>query len=120
METTIFFCWARVDPVVLSHFGGDKKCNRPYTQLEGSYSGLQITVTMIFVMVTLYVLLCSDVGWNCPVQQLVTPIYPYFCFRQGEGGGSHRPRSQARSRLKNLTMWRSHSTRMTARIAATA
>jgi two-component system nitrogen regulation sensor histidine kinase NtrY len=68
------FVGRRVDPVVLSHLAATKSAAEQYNQLEGSYSGLQITVTMIFVVVALLLLLAAMWVGIVLARQLVTPI----------------------------------------------
>ncbi|HPD83262.1 MAG TPA: PAS domain-containing sensor histidine kinase [Alphaproteobacteria bacterium] len=73
-NNNFLFVGRRVDPVVLSHLAATKNATDRYTQLEGSYSGLQITVTMIFVMVALLLLLAAMWVGIVLARQLVTPI----------------------------------------------
>lgn len=68
------FVGRRVDPVVLSHLASTKDAAERYAQLEGSYSGLQITVTMIFVVVALLLLLAATWIGIVLARQLVNPI----------------------------------------------
>lgn len=68
------FVGRQVDPVVLSHLAATKDAADRYAQLEGSYSGLQITVTMIFVVVALLLLLAAMWIGIVLARQLVTPI----------------------------------------------
>lgn len=68
------FVGRQVDPVVLSHLAATKDAAARYAQLEGSYSGLQITVTMIFVVVALLLLLAAMWIGIVLARQLVTPI----------------------------------------------
>jgi len=68
------FVGRQVDPVVLSHLAATKDAAARYSQLEGSYSGLQITVTMIFVVVALLLLLAAMWIGIVLARQLVTPI----------------------------------------------
>ena len=68
------FVGRRVDPVVLSHLASTKDATDRYSQLEGSYSGLQITVTMIFVVVALLLLLAATWIGIVLARQLVSPI----------------------------------------------
>lgn len=68
------FVGRRIDPVVLSHVASTKDAAERYAQLEGSYSGLQITVTMIFVVVALLLLLAAMWIGIVLARQMVTPI----------------------------------------------
>ena len=73
-NNNFLFVGRRVDPVVLSHLASTKDAAARYAQLEGSYSGLQITVTMIFVVVALLLLLAAIWVGIVLARQLVTPI----------------------------------------------
>lgn len=73
-NNNFLFVGRRVDPVVLSHLAATKNATDRYTQLEGSYSGLQITVTMIFVVVAMLLLLAAMWVGIVLARQLVTPI----------------------------------------------
>lgn len=68
------FVGRRIDPTVLSHLEATKTAAERYTQLEGKYSGLQITVTMIFVVVALLLLLAAMWVGIVLARQLVMPI----------------------------------------------
>jgi two-component system nitrogen regulation sensor histidine kinase NtrY len=68
------FVGRRVDPGVLSHLEATKTAADRYTELEGRYSGLQITVTMIFVVVALLLLLAAMWVGIVLARQLVIPI----------------------------------------------
>lgn len=73
-NNNFLFVGRRVDSVVLSHMAATKDAAERYKQLEGSYSGLQITVTMIFVVVALLLLLAAMWVGIVLARQLVTPI----------------------------------------------
>ncbi|MCI5060918.1 MAG: PAS domain-containing sensor histidine kinase [Alphaproteobacteria bacterium] len=68
------FVGRQVDPVVLAHLASTKDAASRYTQLEGSYSSLQVTVTMIFVVVALLLLFAAIWVGIVLARQLVTPI----------------------------------------------
>ncbi len=68
------FVGRRVDAAVLSHLASTRDATEKYAQLEGQYSGLQITVTMIFVVVALLLLLAAMWIGIVLARQLVAPI----------------------------------------------
>ena len=68
------FVGRQVDPVVLSHLASTKDAASRYAQLEGSYSSLQVTVTLIFVVVALLLLFAAIWVGIVLARQLVTPI----------------------------------------------
>lgn len=73
-NNNFLFVGRRIDPTVLSHLEATKTAADRYTQLEGKYSGLQITVTMIFVVVALLLLLAAMWVGIVLARQLVMPI----------------------------------------------
>ena len=73
-NNNFLFVGRRVDPVVLSHLASTKDAAERYAQLEGSYSGLQVTVTMIFVVVALLLLMAAMWIGIVLARQLVNPI----------------------------------------------
>lgn len=68
------FVGRQVDPTVLSYLASAKNATERYRQLEQSYSGLQITVTMIFVVVALLLLMAAMWVGIVLARQLVSPI----------------------------------------------
>ncbi|MBI1272703.1 MAG: HAMP domain-containing protein [Alphaproteobacteria bacterium] len=63
-----------VDPDVLAHMATTQDAVREYAQLEGKRSGLQITITMIFIVVALLLLMAAVwFGLNFATR-LVKPI----------------------------------------------
>jgi two-component system nitrogen regulation sensor histidine kinase NtrY len=68
------FVGRRVDPTVLSHLAATRDAADSYAQLESSFSGLQVTVTMIFVVVALLLLLAATWIGIVLARQLVSPI----------------------------------------------
>lgn len=63
-----------IDPTVLAHVNATRDASSVYTQLQGRYGGLQVAVTMIFVMVALLFLLVAIWMGIGLARQLVTPI----------------------------------------------
>lgn len=68
------FVGRRIDSAVLSHVASTRDATARYSQMEGQYSGLQITVTMIFVVVAFLLLMAAMWIGIVLARQLVTPI----------------------------------------------
>ncbi|MCB1529889.1 MAG: PAS domain-containing sensor histidine kinase [Rhodospirillales bacterium] len=73
-EDAYLFVGRMVDPTVLAHLAATRDAANEYAQLQGSYSTLQIAVTMIFVVVALLLLLTAIWFALMLARQLVTPI----------------------------------------------
>ncbi len=71
---TYLFVGRTVDPKVLSHLANTRKAAEDYADLQTRYSGMQITVTMIFVVVGLLLLMAAIWYGLILARQLVTPI----------------------------------------------
>ena len=68
------FVGRMVDPVVLSHVADTRRVVQEYKMLEGQRSDLQVTMTMIFVVVALLLMLAA-IGFGLMfARQLVAPI----------------------------------------------
>jgi two-component system, NtrC family, nitrogen regulation sensor histidine kinase NtrY len=63
-----------VDPKVLSHVTATREASKDYADLESRYSSLQVTVTMIFVIVGLLLMLVAIWFGLVLARQLVSPI----------------------------------------------
>ena len=68
------FVGRQVDPTVLSYLTSAKDATERYRQLEQSFSGLQITVTLIFIVVALLLLMAAIWVGIVLARQLVSPI----------------------------------------------
>ncbi len=68
------FVGRRVDPTVLSYLTSAKDATQRYATLEDSFSGLQVTVTMIFIVVALLLLMAAMWAGIVLARQLVSPI----------------------------------------------
>ncbi|MCC6597419.1 MAG: PAS domain-containing sensor histidine kinase [Alphaproteobacteria bacterium] len=68
------FVGRMVDPQVLSHLDATKRATQDYAALQARYSGLQITVVMIFVVVGLLLLIMAIWFGLVLARQLVAPI----------------------------------------------
>lgn len=71
---TYLFVGRMVDPQVLSHLAATKQAVDDYADLQARYSGMQVTVTMIFVVVGLLLLLAAIWYGLVLARQLVAPI----------------------------------------------
>ncbi len=74
MMDTFLYVGRMVDPQVLSHVTATRQASEDYADLQTRYSGLQITVTMIFVVVGLVLLLVAIWFGLILARQLVNPI----------------------------------------------
>ncbi len=68
------FVGRQVDPTVLSYLASAKNATERYKQLESSFSGLQIIVTLIFIVVALLLLMAAIWVGIVLARQLVSPI----------------------------------------------
>lgn len=73
-NNNFLFVGRRVDPTVLSHVAATRDATQRYTKLEDSFSGLQVTVTMIFIVVALLLLMAAMWVGIVLARQLVNPI----------------------------------------------
>ncbi len=74
MKDTYLFAGRMVDPQVLSHLNATKLATEDYNSLQAQYSGMQITVTMIFVVVGLLLLFAAIWLGLLLARELVNPI----------------------------------------------
>ena len=74
MENTYLFVGRMVDPEVLLHLNAAKLAIADYDNLQEKYAGMQITVTLIFVVVGLLLLLAAIWSGLLLADRLVTPI----------------------------------------------
>lgn len=76
-----------VDPQVLKHLTETKLAAEDYDDLQSKFSGLQITVTLIFVVVGLLVLLAAIWSGLLLARQLVEPISELIVAAEKVGQG---------------------------------
>ncbi|MCK5285375.1 MAG: PAS domain-containing sensor histidine kinase [Alphaproteobacteria bacterium] len=74
MIDTYLYVGRMVDPQVLSHVTATRQASEDYAELQAHYLGLQITVTMIFVIVGLVLLFVAIWFGLILSRQLVSPI----------------------------------------------
>ena len=73
-EGTYLFVGRMVDPVVLSHVADTRKAVSEYERLEGQRSGLQVKITLIFIIIALLLLFAAIWAGLMFARQLVMPI----------------------------------------------
>ncbi|HUY69071.1 MAG TPA: HAMP domain-containing protein, partial [Alphaproteobacteria bacterium] len=97
---TYLFVGRPVEPQVLAHMAATQKAVQEYKQLEGKRSGLQLTISMIFIMVALLLLAAAVwFGLNF-ANQLVRPVSALInATNRVRGGdlGARVPEPQGRS-----------------------
>jgi two-component system nitrogen regulation sensor histidine kinase NtrY len=74
MEGAFLFVGRMVDPKVLSHVTDTRQAAQDYADLQARTSGLQVSVTMIFVVVGLVLMMGAIWFGLLLARQLVTPI----------------------------------------------
>ena len=73
-QDTFIFVGRLVDPAVVAHLENTRTATEDYAALQGQFSGLQITVTMIFVVVALMLLLAAIWFGIVLARQMISPI----------------------------------------------
>ncbi len=68
------FVGRMIDPQVLSHLAATKRATQDYATLQDRFSGLQVTLTMIFVVVGVLLLMIAIWFGLVLARQLVSPI----------------------------------------------
>ncbi len=74
MDDSYLFVGRMIDPKVLQHLNAAKLAVEDYDNLQSQYSGMQITVTMIFIVVGFLLLLAAIWSGLLLARQLVNPI----------------------------------------------
>jgi two-component system nitrogen regulation sensor histidine kinase NtrY len=72
--STFLYVGRMVDPKVLSHVASTREASKDYDDLQARYSSLQVTFTMMFVVVGLVLLTLAMWFGLILARQLVTPI----------------------------------------------
>ncbi|MEM6782026.1 MAG: histidine kinase dimerization/phospho-acceptor domain-containing protein, partial [Pseudomonadota bacterium] len=73
-QDTFIFVGRIIDPAVLANLENTRTATADYSELQGQFSGLQITVTMIFVVVALMLLLAAIWFGIVLARQMINPI----------------------------------------------
>lgn len=106
----------RIDPTVLGHLEATQDAAAKYSELEGSYSGLQITVTMIFIVVALLLLLAAIWVGIVLARQLVMPITTLISVSDRVRGGDLTARVPEQKQIEEFDYLASSFNRMTSQI----
>lgn len=106
----------RIDPKVLSHLASTEDAVAKYSELEGSYSGLQITVTMIFIVVALLILLAAIWVGIVLARQLVSPITTLISVSDRVRGGDLTARVPEQKQIEEFDYLANSFNRMTTQI----
>ncbi len=73
-DEAYLFVGRMVDPKVLAHLAATKEAAADYADLQSSYSGLQVTVTLIFILIGFLILMAAIWFGLSLAKQLVSPI----------------------------------------------
>ncbi len=117
LESDLFLFVGRlVDPEVLSHLKSAKLAVEDYNNLQSQYSGMQITVTLIFVVVGLLLLLAAIWLGLLLARQLVNPIGDLVNAADRVRSGDLSARVQEEARLEEFEYLARSFNRMTEQI----
>ena len=116
MVDTFLFVGRMVDPKVLSHVAATRQASEDYADLQSRYSDLQITVTMIFVVVGLVLLLVAIWFGLILARQLVTPISTLITTADRVRGGDLAARVPDESTIEEFDYLARSFNRMTKQI----
>jgi len=106
----------RIDPVVLGHLEATQEASARYNKLEGSYSDLQVTVTMIFIVVALLLMLAAIWVGIVLARQLVMPISTLISVSDRVRGGDLSARVPAQKQIEEFDYLANSFNRMTEQI----
>ena len=110
------FVGRMVDPAVLSHLAATQDATREYTQLEGRYSTLQITFSMIFIAVAMLLVLAATWLGIVLARQLVLPISAMISAADRVRGGDLSARVREGGPLDEFDYLAKSFNRMTSQI----
>ncbi len=113
---TYLFVGRMIDPKVLSHLDATKKATKDYADLQTRYSGLQVTVTMIFVVVGLLLLVTAIWLGLVLARQLVAPITQLITTADSVRAGDLAARVPEDSRFEEFDYLAQSFNRMTRQI----
>lgn len=116
MGDTFLFVGRMVDPKVLSHVDSTRQASQDYADLQSRYSGLQVTVIMIFVMVGLLLMLAAIWFGLMFARQLVTPITSLIKTADRVRGGDLAARVPDQDTLQEFEYLAQSFNRMTSQI----
>lgn len=110
------FVGRMVDPDVISKLDSTRDAAEEYTQLQGSYAGLQVTVTMIFVVVALLMVLAAVWLGIILARQLVSPIGALISAADRVRGGDLSARVSEQERIEEFDYLGRSFNRMTSQL----
>ncbi len=115
---TYLFVGRLIDPKVLAHLDATRHAADDYANLQTRYSGLQVTVTMIFVVVGLLMLLAAIWFGLVLARQLVRPITSLVSTADRVRGGDFTARVPEHGKVQEFDYLARSFNRMTAQIEA--
>lgn len=113
---TYLFVGRMVDPKVLGHLDSTRQAAKEYSALESGYSRLQVTVTLIFIIVGFVMLLAAIWFGLVLASQLVTPIAALVEAAERVRGGDFTARVPVSSGLDEFEILARSFNRMTGQI----
>lgn len=113
---TYLFVGRMVDPKVLGHLDSTRRAAQEYSALESGYSRLQVTVTMIFIIVGFVMLLAAVWFGLVLASQLVTPIAALVEAAERVRGGDFTARVPLSGNLDEFEILAKSFNRMTGQI----
>lgn len=115
-NNNFLFVGRRVDPTVLSHLAATEDASQRYSQLEASFSGLQITVTMIFIVVALLLLMAAMWIGIVLARQLVSPISTLISVSDRVRAGDLKARVPKQEQIEEFDYLAQSFNRMTSQL----
>ena len=113
---TYLFVGRMIDPEVLGHLSSAKMAVEDYNMLRTQFSGIQITVTMIFVVVALLLLLAAIWSGLLLARQLVLPIGELINASERVRAGDFSSKINEKQRLEEFEYLARSFNRMTTQI----
>lgn len=110
------FVGRQVDPTVIAHLNATRDAASQYAQLQGQTSGLQVAVTMIFVVVALMFLMAAIWLGIVLARQLVTPIGKLIAVSDRVRAGDLSARVEAAGGIEEFNYLATSFDRMTSQI----
>jgi len=113
---TYLFVGRLIDPKVLSHLEATQQAVDDYDHLQTQYSGLQVTVIMIFVVIGLLMLLAAIWFGLVLARQLVIPIRGLVSTADRVRGGDYKARVRKYGQVQEFDYLARSFNRMTVQI----
>ncbi|MBI1301194.1 MAG: HAMP domain-containing protein [Alphaproteobacteria bacterium] len=116
IPNTYLYVGRMIDPDVLSHLSAAQLAIQDYDSLRAKYSGMQITVTLIFVVVGMLLLLAAIWSGLLLARQLVNPISELITAADRVRAGDFTSRVPDTKRLEEFDYLALSFNRMTSKI----